>query len=177
MQPVEIPGVGPFTRNEKLGWYYGEPLPVPVLGRTCRIVLEDYDEEPDKEDFHAAIRNFLSAGPGVLEEAEPHVYRYYHDCNAHREPGDDEYVAIDRPADVWAHVQLGGEAVVARRAYGDRGMYVSLECECDWEPEHGLQIVFENGLRVNKVGPFDGHLTNVDAYGDARLEGVVYRGH
>jgi len=40
-------------------------------------------------------------------------------------------------------------------------VYVSVECECSWEPEHGLQLVFRGGARVTKVGPYDGHLTNV----------------
>jgi hypothetical protein len=64
---------------------------------------------------------------------------------------------------------------VTRRAYGDRGIYISLECECEWEEEHGLQIVFKNGLRVNKVGPYDGHVTHSDAYADKSLEDVIYR--
>ena len=55
-------------------------------------------------------------------------------------------------------------------------MYISLECECEWEIEHGLQIVFKDGLRINKVGSFDDHVTNADAYGDPRLEDVVYVG-
>ena len=50
----------------------------------------------------------------------------------------------------------------------------SVECGCDWEGEHGLQIVFKDGLVVNKVGAFDGHVTNSDAYGDPGLEDVVY---
>ena len=90
-------------------------------------------------------------------------------------PDDNGYVVIPRAADVWAHVTLGREPIVSRRAYGDKGVYVSLECGCDWEREHGLQIVFKEGLRVNKVGPFDGHLTNSDAYADRSLEHVIYR--
>ena len=65
--------------------------------------------------------------------------------------------------------------MVSRRPYGDRAAYVSLECGCDWEEEHGLQIVFKEGLHVNMVGQYDGHLTNADAYGDGRLENVIYR--
>jgi hypothetical protein len=65
--------------------------------------------------------------------------------------------------------------MVSRRAYGDKGVYVSIECNCDWEPEHGLQIVLKNGSEVTKVGPYDGHLTNSDAYADSTLEGVVYK--
>ncbi len=64
---------------------------------------------------------------------------------------------------------------MTRRGTGDKGVYVSLECGCDWEQEHGLQIVFKNGLKVNKVGPFNDWLTNSDAYGDDSLEDVVYR--
>jgi hypothetical protein len=64
---------------------------------------------------------------------------------------------------------------VARRAYGDKGIYVSVECGCDWEVEHGLQLVFKNGLKVNKLGGYDGHLTNSDAFADESLEDVVYR--
>lgn len=44
-----------------------------------------------------------------------------------------------------------------------------------WEPEHGLQLVFENGLTVCKVGPYDGHNTNAHAYADASLLNVVFK--
>ena len=82
---------------------------------------------------------------------------------------------IKAPADVWDHIRFGGEPLVSRRSKGDGGIYVSLECECDWEEEHGLQIVFENGRRVNKVGPYDGHLTNSDARADDSLGGTIYK--
>ena len=51
-----------------------------------------------------------------------------------------------------------------------------IECGCDWEPEHGLELVLEDGARVTKVGPYDGHLTNAAAYADPTLESVVYVG-
>lgn len=169
---MQIPGLGNVTRDPQLNWYASEPVAVPVLGGiSCRIMVEDYDDDPDKEAIHAAIERFLSAGPQVLREAEPHLFRYYRDCS--------EYVPdlrIASPGEVWAHIHLGPEPVVSRRPYGDQRVYVSVEGACDWEEEHGLQIVFEEGARVSKVGPYDGHLTNADAYADARLEGVVYRG-
>ena len=31
-----------------------------------------------------------------------------------------------------------------------------------------------DGRAVTKVGPFDGHLTNADAYADSSLVGVIY---
>ena len=172
----EIPGLGPVTKDESFGWYYSQELEVKVLGGIwCRVTVEGYDEDPGKVDFHVAIRNFLAADQSVLKEAEPFIYQYYRDMNSNWSPENDGYVRIVTAQDVWAHIRLGKQPMVSRRPYGDRMIYVSLECECDWEPEHGLQIVFKDGLKVNKVGQYDGHLTNSDAYADDSLEEVVYR--
>lgn len=173
---MEIPGLGNVTLDTKFGWYYSEPIPVPVLGgKPCRIVIEGYDEDSRKEEYHAAIANFLSVDASVLKEAEGHVFSYYKNCNDNWEPGDEEFLMIQSAREVWQHVYFGDEPMVTRRGYGDFGIYVSLECECDWEREHGLQIVFKNGLKVNKLGPYDGHLTTSDTDADDSLENVVYR--
>ena len=79
------------------------------------------------------------------------------------------------PRVVWQHVRFGSEPMVSRRQYGDKGIYISVECGCDWEEEHGLQLVLKNGLKVNKLGEYDGHLTNSDAFDDGSLEHVIYR--
>jgi hypothetical protein len=111
----------------------------------------------------------------VLKDSEPHIFRYYQDCNRYWTPGDEQYLDIASPEGVWRHVELGYEVHVSRRNFRDKGIYISLECNCDWEREHGLQIVFKNGLVVNKIGQYEGHLTNSDAFADDDLEDVVYR--
>jgi hypothetical protein len=173
---MEIPGLGSVVKDDEYGWYYGEPTPIPVLGgQVCRIVVQDYDEDPAQEDFHVAIRNFLALDKSALDAFSSYVFAYYKDHSEDAEPGDDWYVDIASPEQVWDHVQLGHEPMVQRRAHGDKGIYISLECNCAWEPEHGLQIVFKNGLKVNKIGPYDGHLTNSDAYAKEKLEDVIYK--
>ena len=173
---MHIPGIGPLTKDDRFEWYYSEPMVIPVLGeQPSRFILDGYDEDPNREDFHSAIHNFLKIDQSVLKQCEEHVYRYYKDRNDDLEPGEEGYTVIDSPGDVWDHIRLGCEPAVRRRAYGDKGIYVSVECGCDWEIEHGLQIVFKNGLIVNKVGPYDGHLTLSDAYNDEKLENVIYR--
>jgi hypothetical protein len=165
-----IPGLGRVTEDPDIGSYVSAPVTVPVLGNApCRVVLDDYDDDPDPEQVHSAIRSFLAADQSVLRAAQPHVFRYYEDCR--REGLTD--LRIRSPADVWRHVQLGNEAMVGREP-GSPHVYVSLECECDWEEEHGLHLVFENGSRVSRVGPCDGHLTNAHAYDDPRFSGVIY---
>jgi hypothetical protein len=172
---VEIPGLGPVKRDAKLGWYRSKPIPIPLLGRKKgRIIVEDYDEDQKPEEYHVAIANFLSLTPAVLKAAAPYVFQYYEATKANFAPGDREFVPIASASEVFRYVRLGTEPVVTRRAHGDKGIYVSLGCECDWEEEHGLQIVFKNGLIINKVGPYNGHLTNSDAYGSKRLENVIF---
>jgi len=173
---MQIPGLGTVTKDSKFDWYYSKPMRVPVLGdKKRRVVVEGYDEDRNKDEFHAAIAHFLSLDSSALKHAEPHVFQYYKDSRENQDPDDEEFPSIKSPGDVWPHVRFGDEPTVMRRANGDKGIYISLECGCDWEAEHGLQIVFKNGLKVNKVGPYDGHLTNSDAYADSRLEDVIYR--
>ncbi len=172
---MDIPELGKMTTNESLGWLISEPVAIPALGGTmCEIALEGYADDPAQEDFHVAVRNFLSITADVLKAAEGDLYRYYQDCNAYWSEDDEEYLAIATPEDIWKHVRFGFEAVVSRRSK-DNIIYISLENNCDWEPEHGLQFVFKNGLRINKLGPYDGHLTNSDAYAKPELEEIVYR--
>jgi hypothetical protein len=172
---VNIPGLGEVTKDSRFGWLYSRELPIAVLGgQMCRLVLSGYEEDDGKDDFHEAIANFLAVPEAVLKDAATHILEYCEDMNSNWEPEDPEYVAIDRPQDVWKHLRIGNEPMIERRAYGDRGVYISVECGCDWEPEHGLQIVFKNGVVVNKVGPYNGHLTNSDAYADESLENVIY---
>lgn len=172
---MNVPGLGEVTKDEQLGWYRSEPIPVPMFGgKKCHVVLDGYDTDPRKDEFHVAIANFLSATPDVLREADEPLFRYYKNNEEWwTEEGEPPITSAD---ELWKHVQLGGQPMVTRRAYGDQGIYISIECECDWEPEHGLQLVLKNGLKVNKLGGYDGHLTNSDAFGDAKLEGVIYPG-
>jgi len=173
---MEIPGIGLFEKDDESGWLHGEPMPVPVLGNApCSFVIDRYDDDFAKDDFRVAMLNFLSIGPSTLKDAEPHIYRYYQDCNAVWEPGDNEYLDIASPEGIWPHIRFGFEAHVSRRRRKEKGIYILLDCNCDWEPEHGLLIVFKNGLTVNKIGQYDGHLTNSDAYADDRFEDTVYR--
>ena len=170
---MELPGLGEVTKDAQFGWYYSKPIPIPMLGgKQCRIVLVGYDKDERKEDFHVAIANLLSGSPAVLREADEPLFRYYSDFEEwwledHKQP-------IKSANELWQHVRLGGELMVSRRPYGEKGIYVVVECGCDWEQEHGLQLVLKNGLKVNKLGGYDGHLTNSDAFDDESLEHVIY---
>ncbi|MFK8029060.1 MAG: hypothetical protein AB8G18_02380 [Gammaproteobacteria bacterium] len=173
---MNISGIGELAKDEDFDLHYSDEVDINVLGGSkCRIVLEGYDDDDNPDDFRAAIANFLSIEQSVLQEAEHYIYLYYEDCMRNCDAEDEEFLQVSSAEDIWQYIRFGDEARFKRRAYGDNEIYVSLQCGCDWEYEHGLQIVFRNGLAVSKVGPFDGHLTNADAFADESLENVIYR--
>ncbi|HEY1816608.1 MAG TPA: hypothetical protein VGG74_29880 [Kofleriaceae bacterium] len=136
----------------------------------------NYEVEADAPDVRAALGRLRKADRALLRAAERHIARYCKDVLTHLDAGDRPAIELRRVGDVWKHVQLGFELGVSRRSRGDAedGVYFSLECNCDWDVEHGLQLVIRDGRAVTKVGAFDGHVTNSDAYADRSLAGVVY---
>lgn len=172
---MEIPHLGSVTRDPEFGWYLSEPIPLPLLdGAECQFVLDGYEEDGQKEDFHQVIANLLALGPEALKAVEQQLFQYYEDAYSEEYLDEDELIEIESPEEVWESIELGDQFIIRRREYGDRGIYASLTCGCDWEEEHGLEIVFKNGQKVNKLGPYDGHLTNADSYDDESLEDVIY---
>ncbi len=160
-QPITVPGFGNLTKDTAYGAYYSQPLPIPVLGgRLGQIVLDGYESDAQPADFHRAIANFLAIDPSVLHDASVHVFEYYQDCLGTA----DDIPEIAAPQDVWQHVHFRNqlEIQVTRNDYVDNAVYVYLSCGCDWEDEHGLQVVFKHGLWVSRVGPNDGHVTGMD---------------
>lgn len=173
---MNIPYLGELVKDEQFDWYYSQPIEIILFGGIkCQVIVEGYEEDDRKADFHEAISNLLSASPSVLKDAEPYIYQYYEDIRRLCASSDEEFPIIESASEIWEHISLGSEPMVSRRAYGDHGIYISLECNCGWEQEHGLQIVLFQGKTVCKVSPYDGHLTNSDAFANEKFEHVIYR--
>jgi hypothetical protein len=176
---MEIHGLGAVVKDEQFGWYTSDSRPVAALGgATVHIVLDGYDGDPDLAGYVAVINEFLSLERSVLVPATSAVFDYYEDMMAGVAADEDWdwYIDIPGPEQVWDHVTIGSDVYV-KRHQADGRVYLSIECECDWEPEHGLQIVIREGLAVSKVGPYNGHLTNASAYGREDLADVIYYRH
>jgi hypothetical protein len=175
---VHDPVLGPLTRDPRFGWHESQPKAVRFLGLDlCRFVLRGYgSNEAHRSEIRRAVQNALDAGPDVLTAAQPYVVQYCEEMLARFVDESRPNVRLEKPSDVWSYVRFGRDLHVRRRVRDDvdDGVYVSIECHCDWEPKHGMQLVLRDGRAVSKVGPHDGHLTNADAYADPNLVGVVY---
>ncbi len=153
-----------------------------VLDRLVRTSEFD-DEEPSIDErvvYDEAIRNFLSRGPELLDEATPFLWDYYRSfVSAFNEAERATYGIPEIPttSDIWDHVEFrhAPSMTLGEHRLEPARSYISFEGDVSWEPEHGLQLVFEHGERVCKVGPYDGHNTVAHATGDESLIGVVFK--
>lgn len=96
----------------------------------------------------------------MLDAASDAIYTYYRDTADALigEPDlEDWFPEIGSPEEVWDHVTLGDRPTVGEE---DGTWYISLESECEWDEEGGLQIVFREGEEITKVGPFDDLFTD-----------------
>ncbi len=175
---MHIPGLGPVEKDEESGWYISQPVTIDALDQQeCEFLVERYDEADDagKAAYHQAIENFIHLKTTTLQKAEEAIFAYYQDIANYRRAEKNDVVEINQAADVWQHIQFGDEALVCQRPNGDQTVYVSLECDCDWEEEQGLQIVFRHGAEISKLGPFDDFLSNADVFGETSLDKVIYQ--
>ena len=173
MTELSFEETGDFTYDSDGDEHRSRPLALPMLGRDVTIVLVGFLDDPAPNEFRDVVRNLLSRTRDTLLAVSPDLQNYCNDINQFLDP--EEELHVDNPNDLWSHVRLGGEVYVERRHHGDRKLYATIECGCDWEEEHGLQLVLREGLAVTKLGPYDGHLSNADAFADSSLEHTIYR--
>jgi hypothetical protein len=160
---MNIPILGSLEAEPDIPeWLTSDPRGIPFFdGIKLPIVLDSLDEADEKE-VESAIVAFLLLGPIDRLEASQHVFENYKRMAA-MTTEEDLDCQIESPEAVWQHVRPA-QVFVARRNRRDCAIYVTIAAECDWEREHGLQIVYRRGQYLTRVSDQDGHLTHADAY-------------
>lgn len=165
MKTIEIKSLGKLKLHSTFpeDWFVSEPIAVPFFdGKEFEIKFIDYS--PADENFfieaEEAIQNFLKLNSSMKFNYTNYVYQDYVDF---LEATDIEPLEIKERNEIWKYV-YPSDIYVKRRHRRDKDIYVDIHCECEWEEEHGLQLVFRQGLKLTKVSSIDGHLTEADAY-------------
>lgn len=159
---MNIPALGPLAPDPTIPeWLVSEPISIPFLSDQKLSFTLDGLEAADEADVKNAINAFLALTQDARNAAAPFVF-----ANYRRMAGlvgeEDLGCRIASERDVWPHVQFS-EVFVSQQHHGDKAIYVQIMAECDWEPEHGLQLVYRGGKELTRVSEQDGHLTNTDA--------------
>jgi hypothetical protein len=173
-----IEPLGALTPDKEfVGDYRSQPTAVPFFEVVIPFKLERLDDEPDEAEFRGAVQSFLRLGADAREQVEAYIFQYYEDIWGGPPLFDspmEKTPLFDSPVQVWGFVSPPKSIYGTRRIGGDQAVYISFACECEWEREHGLQVVFRHGRQLCYVGPVKGHLTNADARDDPSLENTIY---
>lgn len=150
-------------------WWKSEPIEIPFFdNQKLTITFMDFEPEEDKafiEEADKALTYFLQLSSNDRNTISEPVYRNCIDfLDAIDDDEEDESLReINNINEIWNFVSPI-EIFVSRRHRRDMDIYIQIACECDWEQEHGLQLVFRQGKKLTRVSGQDGHLTEADAY-------------
>ena len=137
-----------------------ERVSVPLFGG-AEIPLGDLDD-----GWQVALSAFLGLPAEAGQTILPHLVGFNRDIAANY-----GFAPLDRDA-IWQTVAAQEICVVA----DDGRMVVAVYCDCDWLPERGLLLVWQDGVTLTRVSGIDGHLSNSYAYNDPALADAVYVG-
>jgi hypothetical protein len=144
-----------------MSWLVSKPVGVPYFDGQLLTFTLDGLTDADTADVESAVEAFLGLSSDARLAASRYVFQNYR--RMADAVGEDEIDChIKNLADVWAHVHPT-EIFVSRRNRRDRLIYIQITAECDWEREHGLQIIYRRGSELSRVSDQDGHLTHTDA--------------
>jgi len=161
---AEINSLGMLGQHKNIPeWWVSKPTKVPFLSdlKMVFVITEELDNNKFSEDVNNAIMKFLTLTDKDRLEITEYIIKNYEDFI---DSTDEEPLPIKHMEDIWEYVHPEN-IYVSRRQYGDRKIYIQIMCECDWEEEHGLQIIYRDGQILSRVSDQDGHVTYSDAYG------------
>jgi hypothetical protein len=144
-----------------------QPIPVPLFdGQMIPVSLGApglaHAIAPDDADaIDAALDAFLAHGPRDRAAAGIEVLAYCKqtlDAIGADWPEALAMAAISDPAEIWRHVDVRDIHIRKDARHGDPSFYIQILCGCDWEEEHGLQLVYRNGSVLSRVSEADGNV-------------------
>ncbi|MEM6378368.1 MAG: hypothetical protein AAF705_09150 [Bacteroidota bacterium] len=171
MKTIQSKTLGQLTQYEEFeDWWESQAIEIPYFeNEQIVITYSDFTPEEDPNflaEADAAVGEFLKKGISERTATSKLVYKncmdFLHAIGFEEE--DQALWDIKDANEIWKFV-YPSEIYVSRRRYKEQDIYVQICCECDWEQEHGLQIVLRQGKQVTRVSSQDGHLTEADAYG------------
>ncbi|UKN00977.1 hypothetical protein K6119_14675 [Paracrocinitomix mangrovi] len=167
MKSIVSAVVGELNQDERIqNWYRGQSIQIPLVEKELPVTFMEVNEDDTTfvEEADEALKNFLALESGYKIMTAQAVFGNFVDyCSYISENDIPEKMKGTQPLNVWNFV-YPTEVFVSRRAVNDKDIYVILACECEWEKEHGLQLVFRQGKKLTRVSDQDGHLTSADAF-------------
>lgn len=157
--PFSTELLGELTPDEYGDVWEAKPLAVGYFDGLVLPVALQYVSSADRTAIDEALANFLRldgrdkamAATAVLANCQ----NFLGMIDLSSEAGH-AMAALTNPDDIWTYVDCQSLSIVRDDGDGEPSLYVVLVCECEWEPEHGLQIIYRNGSQLCRVSEQDG---------------------
>jgi hypothetical protein len=148
---TSVKGLGEMRQHSSFpDWLCSEPVRVELFeGKLLPFIIEteEVDLVSSRESIESAVTNFLALNADRRSGITELVYRNY---EHYREVWDPPPPEVKDPSDVWMYIYPG--EVFVTQGLEDKDFYIKISGDCEWEPEHGLEMVFKHGDQVVSVG-------------------------
>jgi hypothetical protein len=131
------------------------PFEIPYFdNKKLKIGFIDAKYPPYLDSADRVLRNFLTLTPKERINDSELVFKYYDQT---LKLGYINDLHVKTPSEIWNHVRAN-EIIIHYDE--NRAFYLCVSCDCDWEEEHGLQLVFNDGLTLTRASGHDGHFAD-----------------
>ncbi len=156
-------------KNSFHDWWKSDEIEIPFFDNDkLTITFMDFEPEHDNsfiDEADEALTNFLNLKAEDRNLISDLAHKNCMDFldTVGFDNADEPFRLITDKNKIWNFIHPT-EIYIKRRPYKEQEIYVQVSCECDWEQEHGLQLVFRQGKKLTRISDQDGHLTEADAY-------------
>ncbi len=150
-------------------WWKSEEIVIPFFdNEKLTITFMGFEPEQDNtfiDEADKALASFLKLDLNYRNLISDLAYKNCIDFLAEVsfDEADEPLRQIKDSNEIWDFIQPT-EIYISRRNRRDKDIYVEIACECDWDEEHGLQLIFRQGKKLTRISDQDGHLTEADAW-------------
>jgi len=150
-------------------WWKSNVIEIPFFdNKKLTVTFMDCEPQHDQKfigEADQALTNFFKLNSAERNSISDLAYKNCMDFldKVGFDEVDQSLKEINNKTDIWSFIHPT-EIYVTRRPYKEQDIFVQIACECDWEQEHGLQLVFRQGKKLTRISDQDGHLTEADAY-------------
>jgi hypothetical protein len=155
-----IHGVGKLEYDQEYDGWRSQPVKVNVLdGKLLPFILADeWNQVSLLQPIQSAVENFLGLDPEHREELTDLVYKNYEEV---LERSTFQPLPIREKSQIWKYI-FPTEILIkqgvddATDIFIEHGVvYIVASGYCEWEQEHGLEMVFKRGNEVVRVSEID----------------------
>ena len=133
-----------------IDWLESEPIQIPYFNNEKFIITLVEKNSEFILNAENAFKNFLKLNNSDRDKNSELVINYYEDV---LRSGYTEKMILKKQSEIWNFVSP--LRITILNWSEDESFFVCIECSCDWEKEHGLQLTFKNGeilIKANAVG-------------------------